>query len=184
MDPGGGSDVGLGRWTQVGEDRTAYQGFVRIVHRTLRLPDGRTTVWDMLDAAPTVAVLPLIAAGEVVLVRQFRAGPMARVLSLPGGLVDEGEDVLAAAVRELREETGYAAGRLEAAPTVHPNYRTRPSHTVVAHDCVLEHPQDLDEFEDCEVVLVALEELRPLLREGRLSAAEQTYLALDHLGLL
>lgn len=173
-----------GGWTRVGEDRTAYQGFVRIVHRTLRLPDGRTAVWDMLDAAATVAVLPLTSSGEVVLVRQFRAGPMARVLSLPGGLVDAGESVLDAAARELREETGYAPGRLEAAPSVHPNYRTQPSHTVVAHGCELQHAQELDEYEDCEVVLVELAQLRRLLREGRLSAAEQTYLALDHLGLL
>lgn len=180
----GDVDAGGRDWAAVGPDRTAYTGFVRIVHRTLRLPDGRETVWDMLDAPATVAVLPLTAAGEVVLVRQFRAGPMQRVLSLPGGLVDEGEDVLLAASRELREETGYAAGRLERGPSTHPNYRTRPSHTVVAHDCVPAHDQELDEYEDCEVVVVTLAELRRLLSRGELSATEQTYLALDHLGLL
>jgi 8-oxo-dGTP pyrophosphatase MutT (NUDIX family) len=65
---------------------------------------------------PDVAVvLPVTADGEVVLVRQYKHGAGAVTLEIPGGLIDEGEEPLAAAERELREETGYAAaGPLEA----------------------------------------------------------------------
>lgn len=171
-------------WTRVGPDRTAYSGFVRVVQRTLRLPDGREAVWDMLDTPASVAVLPLTPEGDIVCVRQYRPGPGRVVLSLPGGLVDDGEDVAAAGERELREETGYAAGSVEVVGSTMPNNGTHPRYAAVARDCVLAHEQELDELEDCEPVVLSLGDLRSELRSGRMAATEQTYLALDHLGLL
>lgn len=171
-------------WTRLGPDRTAYSGFVRVVQRTLRLPDGREAVWDMVDTPASVAVLPLTPDGDVVCIRQYRPGPQRVVLSLPGGLVDEGEDVAAAAERELREETGYAAEAVEVVASTMPNNGTHPRYAAVARGCVLAHEQELDELEDCEPVVLTLAELRAELRSGRMAATEQTYLALDHLGLL
>ena len=171
-------------WTRLGPDRTAYSGFVRVVQRTLRLPDGREAVWDLVDTPASVAVLPLTPDGDVVCIRQYRPGPQRVVLSLPGGLVDEGEDVAVAAERELREETGYAAESVEVVASTMPNNGTHPRYAAVARGCVLAHEQQLDELEDCEPVVLTLAELRNELRSGRMAATEQTYLALDHLGLL
>jgi ADP-ribose pyrophosphatase len=171
-------------WTRVGPDRPAYSGFVRVVQRTLRLPDGREAVWDLLDTPASVAVLPLTPDGDVVCIRQYRPGPERVVLSLPGGIIDEGEDVADAAARELREETGYAAGTVEVVGSTMPNNGTRPRYAAVAHGCLPAHEQDLDELEDCEPVVLSLVELRAELRSGRMAATEQTYLALDHLHLL
>ncbi len=173
-----------GVWEPIGPDRTAYLGFVRIINRTLRLPDGRTVDWDLLDAPATATVLALTEDGRFVLVRQFRPGPMRQVLSLPGGLVDPGEDAVTAGARELREETGYVARSVELVATIHPNHRTQPSYTLVARDCLLSGAPDLDEFEDCEPLVVTLPELRRLLRAGDVVTAEQAYLGLDFLGLL
>jgi ADP-ribose pyrophosphatase len=53
-------------WTRVGDDRVAYDGFVRILHRTLQLPDGRQTTWDLLDTPASVAVFALTDEGQVV----------------------------------------------------------------------------------------------------------------------
>ncbi|MGL5823868.1 MAG: NUDIX hydrolase [Nocardioides sp.] len=171
-------------WERLGEDRVAYAGFLRVLNRTLRLPDGRRVDWDLLDIPSTVTVLPLTPAGVVVCVRQYRPGPNRYVVSLPGGLVDSSEDPLAAAGRELREETGYVAAKLEFIGGTFPNSATNPRLVVVARDCVAAHDQELDEFEDCEVVLLTLTELRAELKSGRLGSTEQTYLALDHLQLL
>jgi ADP-ribose pyrophosphatase len=171
-------------WVAVGDDRVAYPGFTRIVHRTLRLPDGREVQWDLLDVPPTVTVLPFTPDGSVVLVRQFRPGPNGLVLSPPGGFVEPGEEVLDAAARELREETGYVSGSIHRVASMRPNNATQPRHVAVAIDCVARHDQDLDEFEDIETVVLSLTDLRSELRAGRLGAPAQTYLALDSLHLL
>jgi 8-oxo-dGTP pyrophosphatase MutT (NUDIX family) len=62
-----------------------------------------------LAQADYVNVLAETSAGEIVLVEQFRPAREAVTIELPGGLVDPGETPLACALRELREEVGYAA---------------------------------------------------------------------------
>ena len=70
-------------------------------------------------------VIPLVersgAEPEVVLVRQWRYAAEAPTLEIPGGIVDPGESPAGAAARELLEETGYRAARVELLGTVHPN---------------------------------------------------------------
>ena len=65
---------------------------------------------DVVVHAPAVAVVALDADDRVVLVRQPRAGARRQLLELPAGILDEGEEPLAAARRELREETGLRGG--------------------------------------------------------------------------
>ncbi len=173
-----------GRWRQHGPDVVAYDGFVRVVRRPLVLPDGRQAVWDILDTPATVSVLALTPDDQVVMVQQYRPGADRLVLSLPGGLVDEEEPPVHAGLRELREETGYVCTGGELVASIDPPGHTRPRHTVVARDCVLDGAQDLDPLEDIEVVLLPVAELRRRLPSGTLGTSEQTYLALDHLGLL
>lgn len=65
---------------------------------------------DVVVHAPAVAVVAVDAAGRVVLVRQPRAGARRELLELPAGILAAGEEPLAAAQRELREETGLHSG--------------------------------------------------------------------------
>ena len=74
----------------------------------------------MLRAPDWVNVIPLLAGGEVVLVRQWRYGTAAPTLEIPGGMV-EAESEREAAERELLEETGYRARSWRRLGEVHPN---------------------------------------------------------------
>lgn len=171
-------------WRTDGPDELAYDGFVRVLRRPMLLPDGRRATWDVLDTPATVSVLALTDDDRVVMVRQFRPGADRLVLSLPGGLVEDGEDPVAAGLRELSEETGYAAARGRLVASIDPPGHTRPRHTVVVRGAALAGAQDLDPLEDIEVVLLPVTDLRRLLPAGTLGTTEQTYLALDALGLL
>lgn len=93
------------------------------VHRDVRRhPDGgRTCTFYRIRSTDWVNVIPLTPEGEVVLIRQFRAGVGEETLEIPGGMVDPGEDPAAAALRELREETGFAGTTAEELGWVHPN---------------------------------------------------------------
>lgn len=78
----------------------------------IELPDGRQRDYDLVRHAPAVVILPLTNEGRILFVRQDRLGAGKELLELPAGLVDPGEEPDAAAMRELREETGYESGEL------------------------------------------------------------------------
>ena len=85
----------------------------RILHvfeDTVRLPNGQTATREYLRHVGAVCVVPLLEDGSVLIERQFRY-PIGRVVTeIPAGKLDApDEDRLAAAQRELREETGAAA---------------------------------------------------------------------------
>ncbi len=170
-------------WTVL-DTKAGSAGYLPVEHRRYALPDGSEAVWDIFGSTASVAILAITRDEQVVLARQFRPGPGRVLDELPGGGVDPGEDVLAAAKRELLEETGYA-GDLEVAGSswLASAARTR-RHIVVARNAhqVAEPSPEPGEF--VEVVLSELNRFRAHLRSGELTDVDLGYLALDHLGRL
>jgi len=80
---------------------------------TVVLPGGQRTELAILHHPGAAAVVPFLDAERIVLLRQFRHAAGGTIWEVPAGKLDAGEDPAACAERELAEETGYRAGRLE-----------------------------------------------------------------------
>jgi 8-oxo-dGTP pyrophosphatase MutT (NUDIX family) len=79
----------------------------KFVREALVMPDGYELDWYYIDTPASVMVVPVTGNGDLVFVRQYRHNLKDYTLEFPAGTVDHGEDLAAAAARELAEETGY-----------------------------------------------------------------------------
>jgi ADP-ribose pyrophosphatase len=140
---------------------------------TVELANGRTAYREIVEHAPVVAIVPLDENGEVILVRQYRLAAEEALLEVPAGLVDEGEDLEAAAQRELQEETGYRAATLSRLGGffVSPGFCTEFIHIYLARG-LSESPLDGDEDEDIVVERVLLAEAVRLVESGAIKDAK------------
>jgi ADP-ribose pyrophosphatase len=86
--------------------------WIRVREDIVEMPDGRTTLYGVVQCATAVGALPFLDANTVVLVGQWRYVARAFRWEMPTGAAKAGETEEAAVHRELAEETGYAADRL------------------------------------------------------------------------
>ncbi|MDR6224586.1 NUDIX hydrolase [Desmospora profundinema] len=79
----------------------------------VELPNGKRATRELVKHTGAVSILAVTEAGKIVLVRQFRKPLEKTILEIPAGKLEPGEDPAHCAARELKEETGYTADRLE-----------------------------------------------------------------------
>lgn len=161
-------------WTRVRDERV---GSFRVfdVHR-IELHDasgrdrGHAFTVRCNDWCNVVAVTP---EDEIVLVWQYRFGSEALSLEIPGGVIDTGEAPEHAALRELREETGYEAARLEPLLVVEPNpaIQNNRCHTFLARGVRPTSATRFDSMEELETVLFPASRLEELIDSGQITHA-------------
>ena len=103
--------------TRIGSEPIYEGSFVTISRDTVRLPNGNEGQRVVIRHPGAACVLAETADGEIVFVRQWRYALGAPLLELPAGKLDAGEDPAACALRELAEETPYAAESVELTAT-------------------------------------------------------------------
>jgi 8-oxo-dGTP pyrophosphatase MutT (NUDIX family) len=132
---------------------------------------GETHEFHILESPPWVNILPLTPEEKVVLVRQQRHGIREATLELPGGLVESGDSPREAALRELREETGYGPGTVSHLGSVHPNpaFLDNQCHMFLCRGAEPTGKQDLDEKEDIRIETLPLRDIPGMIADGSIT---------------
>lgn len=149
---------------------------------TVKVPNGNVVTWDFIAHKGAAAVVAVNKEGRLLMVRQYRNALDRETLEIPaGGLngIDEPTDV--AAARELEEETGYKAGRLELLITLRTTvaFCNEKIDVYVATD-LMPSRQNLDEDEFIGVETYSIEELTQMIydckiQDGKTVAALMAY---------
>jgi ADP-ribose diphosphatase len=165
----------LGDWQQLSEERLVHYKVFEVVKARRRSPRTGADIGFFVVRTPNwVNVVAVTEDDELVLVRQYRHGTEALSLEIPGGLIDgEDADPAAAAVRELQEETGFVAARLDLLGVMAPNPAifTNRCYTYLASGCRKVGEPRPDPGEDIEVVKVPVADLDDYIRTGRIDHA-------------
>ncbi|MDN3516233.1 ADP compounds hydrolase NudE [Aquisalimonas lutea] len=158
----------------------------RIEAVELRFDNGTQVEFERMRGSGRVGaviVVPVLRDDTLVLIREYGVGVERYELGLPKGRVEPGEDLLAAANREIMEEIGYAAERLTPirALSLAPGYFGHHTQVILAEGL---YPQSApgDEPEPLEVVERPLDELEALVMEEEFSEGRSIaalYLARD-----
>ncbi len=134
---------------------------------TLKTPDGRETKLEILEHGGSVVLVPVDRQGNVLFVRQYRHAAGGEILELPAGTREEEEPYEDCAAREIREETGMEAGRLQKVGEFYlaPGYSSEFMAVFLATD-LKPNPLDADEDEFLQVEQVPVKEVSALFERG------------------
>ena len=140
---------------------------------TITLPNGVTIDLEIVRHPGAAAVVPLKDNGMVVLIKQFRHAAGGFIYEIPAGKLHPGEDPLHCAARELEEEIGWIAGRLERLTSMltAPGFTDEVIHIYKATGLTAGR-QQLDRDEVLEVLEISLEEAMKMIEAGTIRDAK------------
>lgn len=162
------------RWHKLGDHSLAVTRILELRQVRYRHPVRETERDFVVINAPSwVVALALTPDGHLVFVNQFRFGIDGFSLELPGGVVDLGEDPVAAGVRELAEETGFAGGPARLLGSVHPNpaIQSNLCHFVLVEQARPVAPLNWDPDEEIQVSTISVADALASARDGRITHA-------------
>jgi len=164
----------MSKWKVLSTEELFKSGLFRLRVDKCELHDGRIMpryyTFDFPDWVQAVAVT---SGGEMVMMTQYRHSANDVFLEVAGGSLDPrlNETPLAAAQRELLEETGYSSSRWTSLGVHYPNpaLMSNRLHTFLALDCEKKAEPKLDPYEDLTVELMCVQDVYKAVREGKIT---------------
>lgn len=151
-----------------GKIQTIYKGRVVTLNlETVTLPNGLSVELEVVRHPGAAAIVPLKDKDTVVLIRQYRLAAGGYIYEIPAGKLHPGEDPAQCAARELEEEIGCRAGRLDKIATFFtaPGFTDEVMHLYVARELAV-GTQALDGDEVLEIVEMPLEKAMAYILDG------------------
>lgn len=171
-------------WKILNREEVLGSRWYQVFKETVKLPSGKVLDdYYVRDSVKAVLIVPHNTDGKFILTRQYKHGARKEVLEFPAGGVEAGEDILAAAERELREEVGGEASTMTLGPTFYENPTSSRGevYVVFAEGVTTKYDQSLDDNEDIDIVILSAEELLKALDDGQLqvpASAAAGYMAI------
>ena len=154
--------------------RLIYDGrAVRLRVDRVRMPSGRETTREIVEHGDCVAIIALDAEDNVLLVEQYRTPVAKKLLEIPAGGIEPGEDPEDCVRREMREETGFLPQKLERLGGFYsaPGYSTEYLHLYLATELV-SSPLQAEDSESIKLIRVRLGEVPALIASGAICDAK------------
>lgn len=158
-------------WSLIDRELVYSGEALDVVHDHVELPDSSSYPFEYVSAPGSVVILPFTPNGDVVTITEWRQAVDRYSSGLPAGTIEPtDEGVRAAARRELREETGYTADRIDILGAFEPaNGSTDFVHTYcVAHDCRQDADPDHQRDETISIARASMESLLEAIHNGEL----------------
>ncbi len=157
---------------RIGEKEIFKTKLFRIKDIDIQTRDDKHVTYQILEKRDAALIVPITEQGNILLINEYFAAIDEYQLSLPKGRIEEGSNELETANKELQEEVGYRAKKIEflGAVTMSPGYLKQRTHIFLARDLV-ESKLPGDEDEELEVSEYPFSQFEDLIEKGKITEA-------------
>jgi ADP-ribose pyrophosphatase len=163
------------------ESKRVYDGKIISVRVDKVRINGRETIREVVEHDGSAAILPLIG-NTIIMEKQYRHAIGKELYEIPAGTLEKGESPAECALRELIEETGYEAKKLEPLGQCYmtPGYCTEMIHFFVATDLKEVRNHEMDADEQITTVKISIDDAIRMILNGEIQDAKTAYAILAY----
>lgn len=159
------------KWEIISSEYILESKWINVRKDKVRMPKGvELDDFYILEYPDWINVIAITEEGDFVLERQYRHGTQTVEYEICAGVIEEGEEPMVAAQRELYEETGFGGGEwsLYCVTAPNPAAMTNRNYTFLAKGVRQISSQHLERTEDIDVIVVSREEVKKILKDGKM----------------